>query len=67
MRQKRKNIKDVADELYARRFLAEHQDIDKRFGEYDDDMSVGGMYARKKKNKKSKTKRNSKKKDCGCK
>jgi len=66
MRQKRKNIKDVADELYARRFLAEHQDIDKRFGEYDDDMSVGGMYARKKKTKKSKTKR-AKKKDCGCK
>jgi hypothetical protein len=67
MRQKRKKIRDVAEDLYARRFLAEHNDIDKRFGEYNDDISIGGMYARKKKTTKSKSKRKTKKKkDCGC-
>jgi hypothetical protein len=41
--------------------LAIMQDLDNRFGDYKQDVSVGNMYQRKKKQKKSKAKR------CGCK
>ena len=47
--------------------IAMRKDLENRFGEYDDDISVGDMYQRKKKATKSKTKRAKKKKGCGCK
>jgi len=55
------------EEAYANSLnnLAMQRDLKERFGEYDKDVSVGDMYQRKKKIKKTKSKR--KTKGCGCK
>jgi hypothetical protein len=46
--------------IKAKNYVASVNDIDNRFSEYKDDLSIGNMYQRKKKHKKSKAKR------CGC-
>lgn len=45
--------------------IAQQEDMDKRFGSYNNDISIGNMYQRKKKTKKAKSKRKIKR--CGCK
>jgi hypothetical protein len=55
------------DYLNSLNNIAMQRDLKERFGEYDEDVSVGDMYQRKKKSTKSKTKRAKKKKGCGCK
>jgi|WetSurMetagenome_2_1015567.scaffolds.fasta_scaffold08022_3 hypothetical protein len=48
--------------------IAMYKDMKKRFEDNDKDVSVGNMYQRKKKMKKTKVKRTAKKKKgCGCK
>ena len=65
-----RQLDKLADEnqyLRLQNDIAMHKDIENRFGKYEDDISVGDMYQRKKKTTKSKTKRAKKKKGCGCK
>lgn len=61
-------LKARDEDLYRQSLhnLAVEEDMEKRFGDYDKDVSVGNMYQRKKKTKKSKAKRKTKK-ECGCK
>jgi hypothetical protein len=60
-------LDDESHYLKLQNNIAIHKDMENRFSKYDDDVSVGDMYQRKKKATKSKTKRAKKKKGCGCK
>jgi len=55
-------IRDEEDYLKSKNAVAMKLDIAERFGEYNKDPSIGGMYQRKKKIKKTKSKRK-----CRCK
>jgi hypothetical protein len=58
------NLANRETELVRENRVAIMEDMDKRFADYNTDLSIGDMYQRKKKSVKSKSKR---KKSCGCK